>query len=41
MQTFVRPFARRVLEGMLDDPVHAFVGVDLFLDRDLVVGARP
>ena len=39
MQTFVRPRACRELEGVPDDPVHALVGVDLFLDRDLVVGA--
>ena len=30
----------RELEGGADDPLHALVGVDLFLDRDLVVGAR-
>ena len=40
MQTLVRPLALRKLERVLDDAVHAFVGVDLFLDRDLVVGAR-
>ncbi len=41
MQTFVSPCALRELEGVPDDPVHALVGVDLFLNRDLVVGARP
>ena len=41
MQTFVSPLRRRELERVPDDPVHALVGVDLFLDRDLVVGARP
>ena len=29
----------RELERMADDAVHALVGVDLFLDRDFVVGA--
>ena len=29
----------RELEGVADDAVHAFVGVQLFLDRDLVLGA--
>ena len=28
----------RVCERVRDDPVHAFVGVDLFLKRDLIVG---
>ena len=40
MQTFASPFAGRVLERMLDNPVHAFVRVDFLLDRDLIVGAR-
>ena len=40
MHTFVRPLLLRVLEGVPDDPVHAFVGIDLFLDRDLVVRVR-
>ena len=31
----------RELERVPDDAVHALVGVDLFLNRDLVVGARP
>ena len=39
MQTFVQPVGLRVLERVADDAVHALVGVDLFLDRDLVVGA--
>ena len=29
----------RELEGVADDPVHALVGVQLFLNRDLVLGA--
>ena len=29
----------RELERVLDDPMHTLVGVDLFLDRDLVLGA--
>ena len=40
MQTFVRPRALRELEGVADDAMDALVGVELFLDRDLVVGAR-
>ena len=32
----VRP---RVIEGVLDDAMHALEGIDLLLDRDLVVGA--
>ena len=39
MQTFVSPCGLRVLERVADDAVHALVGVDLFLDRDFVVGA--
>ena len=38
MQTRFRPRARE-LEGVPDDAVHAFPGVDLFLDRHLVFGA--
>ena len=34
MQTCVSPLRLRELEGVPDDPVHALVGVDLFLDRD-------
>ena len=37
----LRPAVRlRVLERVLDDPVHALEGVDLFLHRDLVLGSR-
>ncbi len=39
MHTFVRPRDCRELEGVADDPVHALVGVQLFLNRDLVVCA--
>ena len=31
--------ARGVLEGVSHDPVHALVGVDLFLNRHFVLGA--
>ena len=40
MQTLRQAVGLRELEGVADDPVHALVGVDLFLDRDLVVGPR-
>ena len=39
MQTLRQPVRLRELERVPDDAVHALVGVDLFLDRDLVVGA--
>ena len=40
MQTFVSPADAAICERVPDDPVHALVGVDLFLDRHLVRRAR-
>ena len=40
MQTLRRPLARGELERVPHDAVHALVGVELFLDRDFVLGAR-
>ena len=39
MQTLRQAVRLRELEGVADDPVHALEGVQLFLDRDFVVGA--
>ena len=40
MQTFGQAARLRELEGVADDAVHALIGVELFLDRDLVLGPR-
>ena len=39
MHTFVSPRACRELEGMPNDPVHALVRIQLFLNRDFIVCA--
>ena len=39
MQTFGQAARLRELEGVADDAVHALVGVQLFLDGNLVLGA--
>ena len=38
MHTFVEAVRLRVFECVPDDAVHALVGVDLFLNRDLILG---